>query len=60
MAKLKEIKGYILADITAFPDVPIWIVPSTAVLIWWQEQSLGTTSKISRRNALKLLQEMQK
>jgi hypothetical protein len=58
LAKLTEIKGYILADITAFPDVPFWVVQSTTVLAWWRKHSLGTTSKISRRNALKLLQDM--
>lgn len=56
LAKLKEIKGYILADITAFPDVPFWIVPAKTVMEWWQKRSLGTTTKVSRQNALKLLQ----
>jgi hypothetical protein len=60
LAKLKEIKGYILSDITAFPDVPFWIVESETVMAWWREHSLGTTTKISRQNALKLLQAIPK
>jgi hypothetical protein len=60
LAKLKEIKGYILSDITAFPDVPFWIVESETVMAWWREHSLGTTAKISRQNALKLLQAIPK
>ncbi len=58
--KLKEIKGYILADITAFPDVPFWIVRSEAVIKWWQSRSLGATTKVSRQNALKLLHAIPK
>jgi AcrR family transcriptional regulator len=58
--ELKEIKGYILSDITAFPDVPFWIVESEIVMAWWREHSLGTTTKISRQNALKLLQAIPK
>ena len=60
LAKLKEIKGYILADITAFPDVPFWIVSAETVNDWWRQSALGTTTKISRWNALKLLQAIQK
>jgi hypothetical protein len=60
LAKLKEIKGYILADITAFPDVPFWIVQSETVMEWWKNRSLGTSTKISRQNVIKLLQAIPK
>lgn len=56
--KLNAIKGYILADVTAFPDVPFWIVRSEIVNIWWTTRRLGSTTKISRRNALQLLSEI--
>lgn len=55
LAKLDQITGYILADIISFPDVPFWMVPTANVRAWWQEGRLGTTSKISRPTALRLL-----
>jgi hypothetical protein len=60
LAKLKEIKGYILADIAAFPDVPFWIVQSETVMGWWKNRSLGTSTKISRQNVIKLLRAIPK
>ena len=53
--KLSEIRGYITADIESFPQIPFWIIYSEQVLTWWKEGKLGTTSKISREKALKLI-----
>ena len=55
LSKLQEIKGYILADVENFPDVPFWIVPGEAVLDWWRQHRLGTSTKVSREKALRLL-----
>jgi hypothetical protein len=33
LVKLKEIKGYILCDITSFPNVPFWITISSSLTI---------------------------
>ncbi len=54
-SKLQEIKGYIVADIESFPNIPFWIIPSEQVLTWWKGQELGTTTKISRKKALLLI-----
>ena len=56
LAKLDEIAGYIVSDIEAFPDVPFWILPKTAVETWWREGKLGSGTKVSRARALSLLQ----
>lgn len=56
--KLKEIEGYIISDIVSFPNIPFWIVSKEQVRSWWQDRKLGTTTKISRAKALRLLKEM--
>lgn len=56
LAKLAEIKGYVLADIEVFPRVPFWTVRSSEVRAWWDGGKLGTKTKISRKRALELLQ----
>ena len=60
LKKLKEIKGYIISDIESFPEVPFWIIPIEHVIRWWKEGKLGTTTKISRETALKLVKEISK
>ncbi len=57
LEKLGEIKGYIVADVEAFPDVPFWIVTAEQVKAWWNSGKLGTTTKISREKAIGLLNE---
>jgi hypothetical protein len=56
LAKLKEIEGYIVSDVESFPNVPFWILPKTTVECWWLGGKLGTSTKISRTVALKLLE----
>jgi hypothetical protein len=55
LAKLDEIKGYIVSDIESFPRVPFWVVPATKVRQWWEAGELGVNSKVSREKALRLL-----
>lgn len=55
LRKLSEIKGYIIADIESFPNVPFWTIPAEQVSSWWREKRLGTTTKISREKALNLV-----
>jgi hypothetical protein len=55
LRKLANIKGYIVADIESFPSIPYWIIPRERIEDWWNSGRLGTMSKISRANALKLL-----
>ena len=58
--KLSEIKGYIVADIESFPQIPFWIITSAQVLTWWNEGKLGTTTNISHKKALELLRNLKK
>lgn len=58
LAKLGGIKGYILADVETFPDVPIYVVAAAEVRAWWQARQLGATTQISRVKALTLLQAL--
>ncbi|MCX6778124.1 MAG: hypothetical protein NT157_04530 [Candidatus Micrarchaeota archaeon] len=57
--KLDEIKGYILADAESFPDMPFWIIPTEQVRAWYDAGTLGKNSKITRKKALELIDEMQ-
>jgi hypothetical protein len=58
LKKLAGIRGYVIADIDAFPDVPYWRVTSDQVLAWWRNGELGADSKISRDKALAMLAAM--
>jgi len=55
LRKLSELKGYIVADIESFPNIPFWTVTSQQVLEWWNAGELGTTTKISHKKALKFI-----
>lgn len=55
LKKLHGLRGYLIADVTAFPDVPFWQVPVEDVTDWWAAGKLGPTTRISHRRALELL-----
>ena len=46
--KLESIKGFILSDITMFPDVEIYVVPVQNVFRWYSRGMLGSNAKVSR------------
>lgn len=48
LAKLKAIEGFILADITKFPNVPIYVVPVDNVIRWYHAGDIGINAKVSR------------
>jgi hypothetical protein len=56
LRKMDDIVGYVVADVASFPDVPFWTIPVTDVRSWWKEGKLGSTTKVSRKKALELLQ----
>ncbi len=58
LAKLDEIKGYILADVEMFPNVSFYVVSAREVRAWWETRRLGSTTKVSRAKALALLQTL--
>jgi hypothetical protein len=55
LRKLQGVGGYIVTDIEIFPSVPYWIIPRAAVERWWRDGDLGTTTKINREKALRLI-----
>lgn len=56
--KLKSIEGYVVSDIESFPHVPFWILPYTIVEGWWKKGLLGPSTKISRKKALQLINNL--
>ena len=54
LEKLDEIEGYLVAQITDFPNVPVFKIPKNQVLKWWRSSQLGTTSEISLKKAREL------
>lgn len=55
LRKLNQIRGYALADVVGFPNVPFWIINKNIVRKWWDEGKLGENSKISYKKAIQLL-----
>jgi hypothetical protein len=49
-AKLDAIGGYICSDITTFPKVPVYIVPSDLIRALYLDGQLGPSTLISRAN----------
>ncbi len=49
LAKLGNIRGYILSDIVGFPEVDIFVVPVEYVERWYKEGKLGANTRVSRR-----------
>lgn len=47
-AKLSSIQGFILADITLFPTVCVYLVPVANVQRWYAERRLGTRTMVAR------------
>ena len=48
LAKVDAVEGFILSDITKFPNVPVIKVPRDFVTDWYKRGKLGTTAKVSR------------
>jgi len=42
LRKLNEIKGFIIADVESFPNIPFWIIPVEQVKKWWDSGKLGS------------------
>ena len=52
--KLKEIKGYILADITKFPLVEYWSVTSYEIIDLYVNKRIHHTTKVGRQRVIDL------
>lgn len=55
--KLNSIEGFIVSDITQFPEIPYWTIPGKMVLQWWKSGKLGKSTKVTRAKALQLIKE---
>ena len=53
--KLNEIEGYVLSDVTKFPEIPLWKVSEGIVRRWYHDGMLGARTQVSRPRALKLV-----
>ena len=53
--KLDEIEGYVVSDVTKFPEIPVWKLSVEAVRRWYANRNLGAGTKVSRLRALALL-----
>tara|TARA_B100000886_G_C20324198_1_gene449462 strand:- start:304 stop:777 length:474 start_codon:yes stop_codon:yes gene_type:complete len=58
LAKLSEIDGYFVTDITQFPDMPYWIIRYSTIEQLWSDGSLGKSSKITRKKFLQLITQV--
>lgn len=59
ISKLDAIEGYILCDIESFPKVSFFVIPSLIVRKWWIDKELGTSTKVSRKKVLNLIQNIE-
>lgn len=57
LKKLSQIKGYILADITLFPEIPVWLLEAEDVRKWYENGELGAGTHTSRKRVLELLKK---
>jgi hypothetical protein len=55
IAKLYDIVGFILSDITLFPHIPVYVVPVENVVRWYWAGLLGVNAKVSRKRFLDTL-----
>ena len=55
--KLSQIRGYVISDITLFPDIPVWLVEAREVLEWYQKGELGAGTHTSRVKVLRLMRD---
>tara|TARA_Y100001968_G_C19161174_1_gene620929 strand:- start:82 stop:564 length:483 start_codon:yes stop_codon:yes gene_type:complete len=55
--KLADIAGYIISDVTLFPEIPVWKASTDIILLWYERGKLGSNTKISRDKALYLVKD---
>ena len=47
LAELDSIEGYICSDITQFPDIPVFLVPTETLRKLYRDKMLGPNTSIS-------------
>lgn len=56
--KLRNVAGFVVTDITLFPKVPFWKIPSEQVVRWFDEGQLGLNARLSYRKARELIESL--
>ena len=51
-AKMEGLKGFILSDITTFPNVDVFVIPVSYVLRWHADGRLGANARVARTKFL--------
>lgn len=54
LEKLDGVVGYLITDITQFPDVPVYRIPTSQVLEWYESGELGINTKLSYKKAAQM------
>ena len=57
LKKLDNIKGYIVSDISHWPNVPVYKITSQNVLLWYNSNKLSSNTKISKNKFFELINE---
>jgi hypothetical protein len=56
--KLKEIEGYIISDISEFPQIPFWIINKSEILNLYNKRQLGTGTKVTYAKMLEIINKL--
>ena len=55
--KINNIEGYMVSDISEWPNVPVYQIKSSLVLKWYNDGKLSSNTKISKQKFFELLNE---
>ena len=55
--KINYIEGYMVSDISEWPNVPVYQIKSSLVLKWYNDGKLSSNTKISKQKFFELLNE---
>ncbi len=55
LAKLRGVQGFLVSDITTFPEITVHVIPARSVARWYAAGLLGPSAKIGRTKFLNAL-----
>lgn len=56
--KIKNLAGYILCDVTQFPEVKIYEIPSNTVIKWFKNRDIGKNASPALKKIQRLIAEL--
>lgn len=59
LKKLENISGYIVSNVESFPIVTYWIIPKEYVKYWYENNCLGSGTKVGHSRAIYLFSHFQ-